>query len=87
MSQQRAYVLTGLAALDAKASGRMGTRALIYYFTTTILAAIVGIFCVLAIHPGNPSIKGELGSGAASEQVSTVDAILDLIRYAGSFPF
>ncbi|ELT91366.1 hypothetical protein CAPTEDRAFT_224146 [Capitella teleta] len=70
----------GLAALDAKASGRMGSRALIYYFSTTILAAIVGIFCVLAIHPGDPSIKGELGSGASSEKVSSADAILDLIR-------
>ena len=30
--------------------------------------------------PGNPSIKGKLGSGAESKVVSTLDAFLDLIR-------
>ena len=71
---------TGLSQLDAKASGRMGSRALLYYFTTTICAAIIGIGCVLSVHPGDPSIKGELGSGAEDKKVSTIDAFLDLIR-------
>ncbi len=73
-------VFSGLSQLDASASGRMGSRALLYYFSTTIFAAIVGIICVLSIHPGNPSIKGELGQGAETAQVSTLDAFLDLIR-------
>lgn len=70
----------GLSSLDARASGRMGTRALAYYFATTILAAILGIICVLAIHPGDPSIKDDLGTGARDKRVSTIDAMLDLIR-------
>ena len=74
------HFYTGLSQLDAKASGRMGTRALVYYGTTTLTAAVLGIFCVLAIHPGDPSIKGELGSGAKKSQVSSLDAFLDLIR-------
>jgi solute carrier family 1 (high affinity glutamate transporter) protein 2 len=73
-------MISGLSKLDPRASGRMGTRALVYYFATTIFAAIVGIICVLAIHPGNPSIKGELGSGREEKVVSTLDAFLDLIR-------
>jgi len=73
-------LISGLSALDAKASGRMGIRALAYYFSTTIFAAIVGIICVLAIHPGNPGIKENLGSGAQKQTVSTLDAFLDLIR-------
>ena len=58
----------------------MGTRALLYYFSTTMLAAVVGIICVLSIHPGDPSIKGELGSGAKGTTVSTLDTFMDLLR-------
>ena len=66
--------------MDARASGRMGTRAMVYYFTTTIAAAIVGICCVLAVHPGDPSIKEDVGSGSETTTVSALDAFLDLIR-------
>ena len=70
----------GLSQLDAKASGRMGSMALVYYMSTTILAAIVGIILVLIIHPGNPDIKKELGSGSQKADLTTLDAFLDLIR-------
>jgi solute carrier family 1 (glial high affinity glutamate transporter), member 2 len=73
-------LIAGLSQLDAKASGRMGSRALLYYFTTTIIAAIIGITCVLLIRPGSKSIKDALGDGAESTVVSTIDAFLDLIR-------
>lgn len=73
-------LIAGLSQLDAKASGRMGSRALLYYFTTTIIAAIIGITCVLLIKPGSKQIKDALGDGAESTVVSTVDAFLDLIR-------
>ncbi|KAG1689113.1 Excitatory amino acid transporter 2 [Nymphon striatum] len=73
-------LISGLAGLDAKSSGKMGSRALIYYFSTTILAAIIGIILVLAIHPGDPSIKKNIGHGASERTVSTLDAVLDLIR-------
>lgn len=73
-------MISGLSQLDASSSGRMGSRALLYYFSTTIFAAIVGIVCVLSIHPGDPSIKRDLGTGAENTKVSTLDAFLDLIR-------
>lgn len=73
-------MISGLAQLDAKSSGKMGYRAIIYYFTTTILAAIVGIILVTLIHPGDPSIKVEVGSGTEEKKVATLDAFLDLIR-------
>lgn len=41
----------------------MGSRAIIYYFATTMLAAILGIFLVLVIHPGDPTIKEQTGGG------------------------
>lgn len=33
---------TGVAALDSELSGKIGLRAVIYYFSTTIIAVILG---------------------------------------------
>lgn len=41
----------------------MGSRAIIYYISTTILAAILGIILVLIIHPGEPKIKQDFKIG------------------------
>uniref|UniRef100_H3C9D6 Amino acid transporter n=2 Tax=Tetraodon nigroviridis TaxID=99883 RepID=H3C9D6_TETNG len=66
-------LITGLAGLDARSSGRMGSRAMVYYMSTTIIAAILGVILVLGIHPGNPKT-------AKTQEVSSLDAFLDLIR-------
>ncbi|KAI3361924.1 hypothetical protein L3Q82_012193, partial [Scortum barcoo] len=71
--------LLGMAALDSKASGKMGMRAVIYYMTTTFIAVFIGIIIVLIIHPGKGS-KDEFGKQQTIEQVSPADAFLDLIR-------
>ncbi|XP_066509441.1 excitatory amino acid transporter 2-like [Hoplias malabaricus] len=73
-------LITGLAGLDAKSSGRLGTRAMVYYMTTTIIAAVLGVLLVLAIHPGNPKLKANLGEGKKNDEVSSLDAFFDLIR-------
>lgn len=74
------HIITGLAGLDAKSSGRLGTRAMIYYMSTTIIAAILGVILVLLIHPGNPKLKENLGEGEKNDDVSSLDAFFDLIR-------
>ncbi|KAG8012264.1 Excitatory amino acid transporter 2, partial [Nibea albiflora] len=73
-------LITGLAGLDAKSSGRLGTRAMVYYMSTTIIAAILGVILVLVIHPGNPKLKENLGEGEKNDEVSSLDAFFDLIR-------
>ncbi|XP_063336029.1 excitatory amino acid transporter 2b isoform X2 [Pelmatolapia mariae] len=73
-------LITGLAGLDAKSSGRLGTRAMVYYMTTTVIAAILGVILVLVIHPGNPKLKENLGEGEKNDDVSSLDAFFDLIR-------
>ncbi|XP_058858073.1 excitatory amino acid transporter 2-like isoform X3 [Acipenser ruthenus] len=73
-------LITGLAGLDAKASGRLGTRAMVYYMSTTIIAAVLGVILVLIIHPGNPKLKERLGEGSKNDEVSSLDAFFDLIR-------
>lgn len=73
----------GMAALDSRASGKMGMRAVIYYMTTTFIAVFIGIIMVLIIHPGKGS-KDEFTQQQKIEQVSPADAFLDLIRYCRS---
>lgn len=70
---------SGVAALDSRASGKMGMRAVIYYTTTTVIAVIIGIAMVLIIHPGKGS-RDEFAKPQKIEQISTADAFLDLIR-------
>lgn len=73
-------LVTGLAGLDAKSSGRLGTRAMVYYMSTTVIAAVLGVILVIMIHPGNPKLKTQLGPGKKNDDVSSLDAFFDLIR-------
>uniref|UniRef100_A0A8C6LFU1 Amino acid transporter n=1 Tax=Nothobranchius furzeri TaxID=105023 RepID=A0A8C6LFU1_NOTFU len=73
-------LVTGLAGLDAKSSGRLGSRAMVYYMSTTVIAAVLGVILVLLIHPGNPKLRANLGIGKKNDEVSSVDALFDLIR-------
>ena len=72
-----ASIICALAALDAKATGRVGRRALLYYIFTTILAVILGIVLVISIRPGNTDVVKEKKDTAPYR---TLDAMLDLIR-------
>uniref|UniRef100_A0A4X2JZR0 Amino acid transporter n=1 Tax=Vombatus ursinus TaxID=29139 RepID=A0A4X2JZR0_VOMUR len=72
-------VIVGMAALDSKASGKMGMRAVVYYMTTTIIAVVIGIIIVIIIHPGKGS-KENMHREGKIVQVTAADAFLDLIR-------
>ncbi|XP_033739635.1 excitatory amino acid transporter 2-like [Pecten maximus] len=75
-------MITGLASIDAKSSGRMGLRAIVYYFGTTFTAIILGIILVVSIHPGDKNLMppDEGGPSKGDDRVSSLDAFLDLIR-------
>ncbi|CAF1677675.1 unnamed protein product, partial [Adineta ricciae] len=73
-------IISSLAQLDAQSSGKMGVRALIYYFGTTIIAAIVGIVLVLTIQPGKRGGSVDKKAAAKSAEGRTVDTVLDLFR-------
>lgn len=53
---------------------------MVYYMSTTVIAAILGVILVLVIHPGNPKLKENLGEGMKNDDVSSLDAFFDLIR-------
>ncbi|XP_032069617.1 excitatory amino acid transporter 1 isoform X2 [Thamnophis elegans] len=72
-------LVTGVAALDSKASGKMGLRAVAYYMSTTIIAVLIGIIMVVIIHPGKGS-KEKMHREGKIVQVTAADAFLDLIR-------
>uniref|UniRef100_A0A8C5TFA2 Amino acid transporter n=1 Tax=Malurus cyaneus samueli TaxID=2593467 RepID=A0A8C5TFA2_9PASS len=72
-------LITGMASLDSRVSGKMGMRAIIYYMVTTIIAVFIGIFMVIIIHPGKGS-KDNLHREGRIEQVQTTDAFMDLVR-------
>ncbi|XP_015262948.1 PREDICTED: excitatory amino acid transporter 3 [Gekko japonicus] len=73
-------MITGVAALDSSVSGKIGLRAVVYYFFTTILAVILGIVLVVTIKPGVSQNAEEIDRMGSTPEVSTVDAMLDLIR-------
>ncbi|CAG9533714.1 unnamed protein product [Cercopithifilaria johnstoni] len=77
-------LISGLAQLDAKQSGRLGFLAIFYYFATTLIAVATGIFLVLTIHPGDPTIKHDIGENIETKTVSTLETFLDLLR--NTFP-
>jgi len=71
-------LITGLAVLDSKVSGRVGLRAVVYYLSTTVIAAILGIILVSAIQPGS----GMSTKGVQREEqlVRPLDSFMDIIR-------
>ncbi|XP_069483241.1 excitatory amino acid transporter 1 [Ambystoma mexicanum] len=72
-------LVTGMAALDSKASGKMGLRAVVYYMTTTVIAVFIGIVIVIIVHPGKGT-KEHMHREGKIEPVTAADAFLDLIR-------
>ncbi|XP_025069319.1 excitatory amino acid transporter 1 isoform X2 [Alligator sinensis] len=72
-------LVTGIAALDSKASGKMGIRAVVYYMSTTIIAVLIGIIIVVIVHPGKGT-KENMHREGKIMHVTAADAFLDLIR-------
>ena len=44
-------MITALATLDSKATGRIGGRTVIYYLGTLLIAVLLGIVLVVSIRP------------------------------------
>uniref|UniRef100_A0A3B5MK51 Amino acid transporter n=1 Tax=Xiphophorus couchianus TaxID=32473 RepID=A0A3B5MK51_9TELE len=72
-------LMSGLAALDAKCSSRLGLITVSYYLWTTFVAVIIGIMMVSIIHPGGAAQK-EDSEDSGKHIMSSADALLDLIR-------
>lgn len=71
-------LIVGLASLDSRVSGKLGLRACCYYFSTTLIAVIVGMCLVSAIKPGIGADKPT--EAKENEPVRPLDSFLDIIR-------
>lgn len=72
-------LIAAIAPLDVSLSKKIGTRAIIYILSTTVIAVILGIVLVVTIKPG---VGSSVDSGNKVERKGStiVDTILDLIR-------
>ncbi|XP_060077404.1 excitatory amino acid transporter 1-like [Ylistrum balloti] len=73
-------LVSGLASLDTRSSGRIGLRAVVYYLTTTLAAVVLGIILTVAIQPGTKG--GDVEPSGESKIVEPADTFLDLLRQA-----
>ena len=74
-----ASLITALATLDSKATGRIGRRTVLYYMGTMLIAVILGIILVVAIRPGERS-RPEGDDKQLSRPYRGLDSLLDLLR-------
>ncbi|KAL5020528.1 hypothetical protein ScPMuIL_003420 [Solemya velum] len=72
-------IISALASLDIKKSGKMGIVAIIYYMSTTLIAVIIGIILVLSIRPGELG-NSDLDRKGKEKTANPYDALMDLIR-------
>lgn len=77
-------LITGIAGLGTQRAGKIAGRALVYYFSTTIMAVVLGLVLVATIKPGARNTVSSNTEGSrdplSDRIVKTEDTILDLIR-------
>ncbi|XP_021354519.1 excitatory amino acid transporter 3-like [Mizuhopecten yessoensis] len=71
-------LISSLASLDSRASGKMGLRSVVYYLSTTFVAVILGIILVLAIEPGKKGSK--IDKSGSAKKADAMESLMDLIR-------
>uniref|UniRef100_A0AAX7TAC1 Amino acid transporter n=1 Tax=Astatotilapia calliptera TaxID=8154 RepID=A0AAX7TAC1_ASTCA len=64
-------MITGVAALDSEVSGKIGLRAVVYYFSTTIIAVVLGIILVMTIKPGVSQTAEHIDRAGTPPNVTT----------------
>lgn len=73
-------ITSAIGALDLTLSKKIALRSIVYYFTTTICAVILGIILVSVIRPGEGGNSDQQLGGKISRDVLTADTLLDLVR-------
>ncbi len=69
-------ITMGVAQIaDIKQFGRIGVKVALYYFVTTIIAAVIGVSCALLIQPG----AGFVGETAQAVKAATPPSVMAVI--------
>lgn len=76
-----ASLIAGSASLNAKMSGRIAVRTLVYFILTSMFNAFLGIVMAVLIHPGQPELKEDvLVAAGTKKDHSILDSLLDIGR-------
>lgn len=79
-------LVSAIGSLDLNLSGKIGTRAVLFYLTTTFLSVVLGIILVITVQPGvdrgsdNNSVENTVITPGKFRNSSTADTLMDLIR-------
>jgi Na+/H+-dicarboxylate symporter len=73
-------LVAAVGSLDLTLSGKIGSRAVVYYLTTTIMAVILGIILVVTVQPGSRLTEVTATASPLTRNVTTTDTLMDLIR-------
>lgn len=73
-------ITSAIGALDLSLSKKIAFRSIIYYFTTTVCAVILGIILVTVIRPGDGHKTNLKEEQKVTRDVLTADTLLDLVR-------
>ena len=76
-----ASLITAVSGLNPAEAGKIGRRTLIYYMSTMVLAALLGLVLVVTIQPGKRDQPGVHGSSDNKVEYRNLDSILDMLRY------
>ena len=75
-------IITGISRIGNEgAFGRLGGKMFLFYFSTSLIAILIGLFFVNALHPGNEEIATSLAS------LSDASALREKITTHGSNTF
>lgn len=77
-----ASLITAVSGLNPAEAGKIGRRTLIYYLSTMVLAALLGLVLVVTIQPGKRDKPGEQGASDSKVEYRNLDSILDMLRFA-----
>lgn len=72
-------LISAIANLDLSLSGKIATKALVYYLITTALAIGLGVVLAITIRPGDSSSNRQ-SDETVTRNVTTVDTLLDMVR-------
>lgn len=71
-------LIQGIMAVDPRSVGRMGTKILVYYFTTGVIAVTLGLGLGLLFNPGESLDGQQAEEPAPPEETDWVQFLLDL---------
>ncbi|XP_023955142.1 excitatory amino acid transporter isoform X1 [Bicyclus anynana] len=76
-----ASLIAGSASLNAKMSGKIAVRTLLYFILTSMFNAFLGIILAVIIHPGKPELREDSTAIVENKRDHKIlDSLLDIGR-------